>query len=139
MVIVNDKTYNSRSTSTRARTETKKREKEDNINSELAQEDNSDISNRDVCPLCNRPVKTGVECGISSRWFHYKCEGTTEERVLKEYPHETHYICKKDNEQKQLEVAIRDLRKQLQQQEEKRAEVDAKYKNLQKIHECTKK
>ena len=134
-----DKTYNFRSTSTRAKIETKKRGKEDNINSELAQEENSDISNRDVCPLCNRPVKTGVECGICSRWFHYKCEGTTEERVLKEYPHETHYICKKDNEQKQLEVAIRDLRKQLQQQEEKRTEVEAKYKNLQKIHECTKK
>ena len=33
----------------------------------------------------------------------------------------------------------RDLRKQLQQQEEKRTEVEAKYKNLQKIHECTKK
>ena len=134
-----DKTYNFRTTSTRAKIETKKRGKEDNINSELAQEENSDISNRDVCPLCNRPVKTGVECGICSRWFHYKCEGTTEERVLKEYPHETHYICKKDNEQKQLEVAIRDLRKQLKQQEEKRTEIEVKYKNLQKIHECTKK
>ena len=111
MVIVNDKTYNSRSTSTRARTETKKREKEDNINSELAQEDNSDISNRDVCPLCNRPVKTGVECGISSRWFHYKCEGTTEERVLKEYPHETHYICKKDNEQRPQKTTTTTRRK----------------------------
>ena len=77
-----DKTYNFRSTSTRAKIEIKKRGKEDNINSELAQEENSDISNRDVCPLCNRPVKTGVECGICSRWFHYKCEGTTEERVL---------------------------------------------------------
>ena len=133
-----DKTYNFRSTSTRAKIETKKRGKEDNINSELAQEENSDISNRDVCPLCNRPVKTGVECGICSRWFHYKCEGTTKERVLKEYPHETHYICKNDKKQKQLEVAIRDLRKQLQE-EDKRTEVEAKYKNLQKIHECTKK
>ena len=112
-----DKTYNFRSTSTRAKIETKKRGKEDNINSELAQEENSDISNRDVCPLCNRPVKTGVECGICSRWFHYKCEGTTEERVLKEYPHETHYICKKDKEQKELEVATRDRRKQLQEEE----------------------
>ena len=132
-----DKTYNVRSSSTRAKIE--KRGKEDNINSELAQEENSDISNRDVCPLCNRPVKTGVECGICSRSFHYKCEGTTEERVLKEYPHETHCICKKENEQKQLEVAIRDLRKQLQQQEEKRTEVETKYKNLQKIHESIKK
>ena len=58
-----DKTYNSRSTNTRAKIEVKKRRKEDNINSELPQE-NSVISNRDVCPLCKRPVKTGVE------WFH---------------------------------------------------------------------
>ena len=41
------------------------------------------------------------------------------ERVLKEYPHETHHICKNDQEQKHLEVAIRDLRKQLQEEEEK--------------------
>ena len=40
-----DKTYNFGSTSTRAKIETKKRGKEDNINSELAQEENSDISN----------------------------------------------------------------------------------------------
>ena len=45
-----------------------------------------------------------MECGICSRWFHYKSEGITEERVLKEYPHETQYICIKDKEQKQLEV-----------------------------------
>ena len=53
-----DKTYNFRSTSTRAKIETKKREKEYNVNSELVQEENSDISNRNVCPLCSRPVKT---------------------------------------------------------------------------------
>ena len=35
-----DKTYNFRSTSTRAKIETKKRWKEDNLNSELAQEEN---------------------------------------------------------------------------------------------------
>ena len=96
----NDKTYNFRNTSTRAKLETKNREKEDNIYSELPQDKNSD----NVCPLWIRPVKTGVECGICSRWFHYKSEGITEERVLKEYPHETQYICIKDKEQKQLEV-----------------------------------
>ena len=50
----------------------------------------------------------------------------------------THYICKKDKEQKQLKV-VRELRKQLQEGEEKRTEVEGKYKNLQKIHESTKK
>ena len=49
----------------------KKRGKEDNMNSELAQEKSTDINNRGACPLCNRTVKTEVECGICSRWFHY--------------------------------------------------------------------
>ena len=40
------------------------------------------------------------------------------ERVLKEYPHETYHICKNDQEQKHLEIAIKDLRKQLQEEEE---------------------
>ena len=53
-----NKTYKFRSTSTRAKIETKKRGKEDKIKSELAQQENLDISNRDVCLLCSRPVKT---------------------------------------------------------------------------------
>ena len=44
-----DKIYKFRSTSTRAKIEAKKRGKEDNINSVLAQEKNSDINNRDRC------------------------------------------------------------------------------------------
>ena len=48
-------------------------------------------------------------------------------------------MCKKDKEQKQLEVAITDLRKLLQGEEEKRTEIEAKYKHLQKILEYTKK
>ena len=43
------KIYKFRSTSTRAKIEAKKRGKEDNTNSELAQEKNSDINNRDRC------------------------------------------------------------------------------------------
>ena len=36
---------------TRAKIETKKKGKEGNINSEVAQEENAYISNKDVCPL----------------------------------------------------------------------------------------
>ena len=43
------KIYKFRSTSTRAKIEAKKRGKQDKINSELAQEKNSDINNRDRC------------------------------------------------------------------------------------------
>ena len=46
--VKDDKSYNFRSTSTRTKIETKKRRKEDNIDSGLTQEENSDISNRDV-------------------------------------------------------------------------------------------
>ena len=41
-----DKTYNFRSTSTREKIEMKKRWKEDNVNSEPAQEKSTDINNR---------------------------------------------------------------------------------------------
>ena len=54
-----------------------------NINLELDQAKNSDIKNRVVCPLWNRPVKIGVECVICIKCFHYNCEETTEERVVK--------------------------------------------------------
>ena len=79
-----DKTYNFRSTSTREKIEMKTRGKEGNINSELAQEESTDINNRDAYPVYNRSVKTGAERGIYKGWFHYKCERTTEERALKE-------------------------------------------------------
>ena len=45
---------------------------------------------------------------------------------------------KNDKDQKQLEVAIRELRRQLQEEEENRSEVEKKYKNLEKIQEPTK-
>ena len=45
---------------------------------------------------CNKYVETGVQCGSCYRWYHYKCEGTTEKEIKKLYPQETHYICKKD-------------------------------------------
>ena len=28
-------------------------------------------------------LKKGLEFGLCSRWFYYKCKGTTEKRVLK--------------------------------------------------------
>ena len=65
--VEDNNTYNFRSTSIRAKIETKKMGKGDNVSSEVTQEKNSDINSSDACPLCNRPVKTGVEFGICSR------------------------------------------------------------------------
>ena len=89
-----NKTYNFRYTSTRAKIETKKRGK-GRQHKFMPQEKSSDINDTDMCPLCNRLVRTGGECGICCIWFHYRCEGTTKERKVEKYPQETYYICKK--------------------------------------------
>ena len=47
------------------------------------------------CMKCDKYVETGVQCGYCQRWFHFKCEGTTKEKVMQEYPEEMQYICKK--------------------------------------------
>ena len=61
----------------------------------------------------------------------------------KEFLRNTHMkhttSVKKDKEQKQLEVPIRQLRKPLQEEEEESTKVKVNYKNWQKIHESTKK
>ena len=53
-------------------------------------------SEKEICMGCNKYVETGVQCGSCYRWYHYKCEGTTEKEIKKLYPEETHHICKKD-------------------------------------------
>ena len=34
--------------------------------------------------ICDKYVKTRVQCGYCQRWFHFKCENTTEEQVSEE-------------------------------------------------------
>ena len=53
-------------------------------------------SEKEICMGCNKYVETGLQCGSCYRWYHYKCEGTTEKEIKKLYPEETHCICKKD-------------------------------------------
>ena len=36
---------------------------------------------RDTCPICDKYVKTGVQCGYCQRWFHFKCENTREKQI----------------------------------------------------------
>ena len=59
-------------------------------------------SEKEICMGCNKYVETGVQCGSCYRWYHYKCEGTTEKEIKKLYPEETHYICKKDQNSESL-------------------------------------
>ena len=60
---------------------------------------NTKCLERHTRPICDKYVKIGVHCGYCQRWFHFKCEYTTEEQVLKEYPAEQQYICMQDQHQ----------------------------------------
>ena len=39
--------------------------------------------NKEMCLCCNKFVKTDVKFGQCGNWFHYICDGTTEEQVKK--------------------------------------------------------
>ena len=42
--------------------------------------------NKEMCLCCNKFVKTDVKFGQCGNWFHYICDGTTEEQVKKKKP-----------------------------------------------------
>ena len=111
---------------------------------------------RDICPICDKYVKTGVQCGYCHRWFHFKCENTTEEQVLKEYPAEQQYICTQDQHQtfennfkfqyqKKIEE-IKEVKEKYEHAKEKQMEMEriydelkVKYQKETKTHNSYKK
>ena len=46
-------------------------------------------SDKEIFMGRNKYVETGVQCGSYYRWYHCKCEGTTEKEIKKLYPEET--------------------------------------------------
>ena len=52
---------------------------------------------RDTCPICDKYVKAGVQCGYCQRWFHFKCKNTTEEQVLKNSQQNNNIYARKTN------------------------------------------
>lgn len=52
--------------------------------------------NKEMCLCCNKFVKTDVKFGQCGNWFHYICDGTTEEQVKKKNPECMSYIYRKD-------------------------------------------
>ena len=117
-------------------------------------------SEQEICMGCNKYVETGVQFGSCYRWYHYKCEGTTEKEIKKLYPEETHYICKKDQnseltikwknqyklKQKEVETIKRINGKTMKEKEEIKGQFDQlkeqhqkdKLKQQQKENEITK-
>ena len=109
---------------------------------------------------CNKYVETSVQFGSYYRWYHYKCEGTTEKEIKKLYPEEKHYICKKDQhseltikwknqyelKQKEVETIKRIYERTMKEKEEIKGNIDQlkeqhqkdKLKQQQKENEITK-
>ena len=117
-------------------------------------------SEKEICMGCNKYVEISVQCGSCYRWYHFKCEGTTEKEIKKLYPEETHYICKKDQnseltikwknqyelKQKEVETIKRINEKTMKEKEEIKGQFDQlkeqhqkdKLKQQQKQNEITK-
>ena len=56
---------------------------------------------RHICAIGDKYIKTGIQCGNYQRWFHFKCENTTEEQVSKDYLATIQqYICMQDQHKK---------------------------------------
>jgi len=81
-----------------------KRSDEDDDSEEKEQEideekENGKIVNGDTCRRCKKEVKTsGVQCGMCSSWWHYRCE--KKKKVEIDKLGEEMYVCsecKKEN------------------------------------------
>ena len=95
---------------------------------------------RDTCTIFDKYVKTGVQCGFSQKWFHFKCGNTTKEQVFKKYPAEQQYICMQDQHQtfentlqlqyqKKIEE-IKELKEKYDRAKEKQMEMERIYDEL---------
>ena len=64
------------------------------------------------CIKCDKYIETGEQCGYCQIWFHFKCEGKTKEKVIKECPEEIQCICKKGkvNQEERIRESIYDRR-----------------------------
>ena len=94
---------------------------------------------------CNKYVETGVQCGSCYRWYHYKCEGTTEKEIKKLYPEETHYICKKDQNstikwKNQYELKQKEVEtiKRINEKTMKKEEIKGQFDQLKEQHQKDK-
>lgn len=91
-VIIEEKEVDSEQASTRYKEG--KREEEDN-----KKEEEVNGESEDICRQCMKTVKSGVYCGKCTRWWHYRCQGTTRDKVKSEYPDEE-YQCNECKEER---------------------------------------
>ena len=93
---------------------------------------------------CEKYIKKGVQCGHCHRWFHFKCEGTTKERVMQEYSEEMQYICKQDkiNQAKKISESkyitttteLEELKNIHKQVDKEKKNVERKYSSITEVY-----
>ena len=83
---------------------------------------------RDILPICDKYVKTGVQCGYCLRWFHFS-GNTTEEQSFKRIPSRiTIHMHGQDQHQKFESI----LQFQYQKKTEEIKKLNEKYENAKK-------
>ena len=93
---------------------------------------------RGTCQICDRYVKTGVQCAYCQRCFHFKCENTTEEQVFKKYPAEQQYICTQDQHQtfeNTLQFQYQKNREEIKELKEKYEHAKEKQMEMERIYD----
>ena len=79
-----------------------------------------------------------MQCGYCQRWFHFKCENTTEEQVFKKYPAEQQYICTQDQHQtfeNTLQFQYQKNREEIKELKEKYEHAKEKQMEMERIYD----
>ena len=122
-----------------------------NIETRTERELERDEEEKDACAKCKKKVvNKGVHCGICDRWFHYKCEETTEENVDEQYPGKVPYVCTKDRkkieeeETRLLKIKYEEmlqennsLQEKYKAMKKKSKEIEKNYSEIKEIHQRT--
>ena len=75
-----------------------------NENKTENQREQQDIKNEN-CMKCDKFVETAVQCGYRQRLFHFKCEGTTKEKVMQDTQEKCNILVRRTRSTKKRESA----------------------------------
>ena len=128
------------------------RTKQSNFNVKKTENYNIEKEQQDIksenCMKCDKYVETGVQCGYCQRWFHFKYEGTTKEKVIQEYPEEMQYIYKTDkvnqeeriweSKYKTTVIELEGLKDRYKEMEKEKKGLERKYASIKEVYKQTK-
>ena len=114
------------------------RKKEQEEAAEVQKENSENEKEEGKCPGCRKVVRSGVECGDCRKWWHFNCQGMTQQEVHINYE-DRDYICTEcstTQKNRDMKRQIEDL-KEKGQKEKSRVErlLDGKSKMTHDIRE----